>query len=63
MVWKQLCRDGRGFYMTLDANSFELVHQKTSLRNDDFLQSSEKNHRCLLKCVIAIREEPNLHIV
>ena len=41
-------RDGRGFNMTLDAHFFELVHQKTSLRTDDFYNHSEKNHRCLL---------------
>ena len=29
-------RDGRGFNMTLDAHSFDLVHQKTSLSTDDF---------------------------
>ena len=35
-------RDGRGFNMTLDAHFFELVHQKTSLRTDDFYNHSEK---------------------
>ena len=41
--------DGRGFNMTLDAHSFELVHQKTSSSTDDFLQSSREKHRCLLR--------------
>ena len=31
-----IVRDGRGFNMTLDAHSFELVYQKTSLSTDDF---------------------------
>ena len=37
-----LVRDGRGFNMTLDAHSFELVHQKTSLSTDDFYNHPEK---------------------
>ena len=35
-------RDGRGFNMTLDAHSFELVYQKTSLSTDDFHNHPEK---------------------
>ena len=35
--------DGRGFNMTLDAHSFELVHQKTSLSTDHFYNHPEKN--------------------
>ena len=31
-----IVRDGRGFNMTLDAHSFELVYQKTNLSTDDF---------------------------
>ena len=37
-----IVRDGRGFNMTLDAHSFELVHQKTSLSTDDFYNHPEK---------------------
>ena len=35
-------RDGRGFNMTLDAHSFELVYQKTSLSTDDFHNHPER---------------------
>ena len=31
-----IVRDGRGFNMTLDAHSFDLVYQKTILSTDDF---------------------------
>ena len=34
--------DGRVFKMTLDAHTFELVHQKTSLSTDDFCNHPEK---------------------
>ena len=44
-----IVRDGRGFNIILDAHSFELVHQKTSLSTDDFYNHPEKNHRCLLR--------------
>ena len=37
-----IVRDGRVFNMTLDAHSFELVHQKTSLSTDDFCNHPEK---------------------
>ena len=37
-----IVRDGRGFNMTLDAHSFELVYQKTSLSTDDFYNHPEK---------------------
>ena len=37
-----IVRDGRGFNMTLNAHSFELVHQKTSLSTDDFYNHPEK---------------------
>ena len=62
-------RDGRGFNMTLDAHSFELVHQKTSWSTDDFYNHHEKitdvyyTETLHEKRVIAVREEPNLHIV
>ena len=36
-------RNGRGSNMTLDAHSFELVHQKTSSSTDDFYNHPEKN--------------------
>jgi len=35
-------RDGRGLNMTLDAHSFELVRQKTSLSTGDFYNHPEK---------------------
>jgi hypothetical protein len=37
-----IVRDGRGLNLTLDAHSFELVHQKTSLSTDDFYNHPEK---------------------
>ena len=37
-----IVRDGRGFNMTLDAHSFELVRQKTSLSTDDFYIHPER---------------------
>ena len=37
-----IVRDGHGFNMTLDAHSFELVHQKTSLSTDGFYNHPEK---------------------
>ena len=37
-----IVHDGRGLNMTLDAHSFELVHQKTSLSTDDFYNHPEK---------------------
>ena len=37
-----IVRDGRGYNMTLDAHSFEFVHQKTSLSTDDFYSHPEK---------------------
>ena len=37
-----IVRVGRGFNMTLDAHSFELVRQKTSLSTDDFYNHPEK---------------------
>ena len=37
-----IVRDGRVFNMTLDAHSFELVHQKTSLSTDDVCNHPEK---------------------
>ena len=37
-----IVRDGRGFNMTLDAHSFELVHQETSLSTGDFYNHPEK---------------------
>ena len=42
MSKKTIVRDGRGFNITLDAHSFELVHQKTSLRTDDFYNHPER---------------------
>ena len=62
-------RDGRGFNMTLDAHSFEQVYQKTSLSMDDFYNHPEKITEVFYTVtlheerVIAVREEPNLHIV
>ena len=35
-------RDGRGFNMTLDAHSSELVHKKTRLSTDDLYKHPEK---------------------
>ena len=35
-------RDGRGFNMTLDAHSLELMHQKTSLSTDDVYNHPER---------------------
>ena len=64
-----IVRDGRGFNMTLDAHSFKLVYQKTSLSTDDFYNHPEKitdvYHTEVLhdERIIAVREEPNLHIV
>ena len=37
-----IVRVGRDFNMTLDAHSFELVHQKTSLSTDEFYNHPEK---------------------
>ena len=37
-----IVRDGRVFKMTLDAHSFDLVHQKTCLSTDDFCTHPEK---------------------
>ena len=37
-----IVRDGRGFNMTLDAHSFELMHQKTSLSTDDVYNHPER---------------------
>ena len=37
-----IVRDGRGFNMTLDAHSFALVRQKTSLSTDDFYIHPER---------------------
>lgn len=41
-VVKTIVHDGRGKKLTLDANSFELVQQTTSLSTDDFYSSPEK---------------------
>ena len=41
-VVETIVRDGRVFNMTLDAHSFELVHQKTGLGTDDFCNHPEK---------------------
>ena len=37
-----IVHDGRGFNMTLDAHSFELVHQKTNLSTDVLNNHPEK---------------------
>ena len=64
-----IVRDGRGFNMTLDAHSSELVYQKTSLSPDDFYNHPEKvtdvyyTEALHDERIIAVREEPNLHNV
>ena len=37
-----IVRDGRGFNISWDARSFELVYQKTNLTTDDFYNHPEK---------------------
>ena len=90
-----IVRDGRGFNKTLDAHSFELVHQKTGWSTDDFSiipRKSQMSKSCwdggnvhrghtiisftqrgwmptrhasypIVALLIAVREEPKLHVV